>query len=105
MDAKALLDEAFTAAEKAVNEAKNRYGSDRGMCGFGWAHFPSGRGPLASAMKADPRCSKDYRKGYVAWNPGRSNWQNVDVAAAGAHAFAAALKPHFPEIYATSRLD
>lgn len=105
MDVQALIDEAFEKAEEAVKKAQAEYGNDRGMCGFAWAHFPSGLGPLAKVMKADPRCDKAYKKGFQAWNPGKSNWQNVDVAAAGAHAFAAHLKPHFPEVYATSRLD
>lgn len=94
---------AFAAAEAAVAAAKAQHGNeDRGMCGFAWVQIPDGRSKLARKLKAHEKGSKHWAKGVLVWNPGDSNWQNVDVARMGAEAFAAC----FPnEAFASSRLD
>jgi hypothetical protein len=103
MELDAQIDLAFTKASEAVTKAKAQHGNqDRGCCGFAWVQIPDGRSKLAKALKTHTKCSKHWQKGLLIWNPGDSNWQNVDVAAAGAYAFAAC----FPnEAIASSRLD
>lgn len=98
-----LIEKAFAEAEKAVAAAKAQHGgNDRGMCGFAWVQIPDGRSKLAKLLKAHEKGSKHWTKGVCVWNPGDSDWQNVDVARAGAAAFAAC----FPgEAFASSRLD
>lgn len=101
MNLEEKIDAAFEAAKAAVSEAKARYGNDRGSCGFSWVEVPDGRSPLAKALKKRG-AQRHWHRGVYIWNPGESNWQNIDVTAAGSRAFAAL----FPgEAHAASRLD
>jgi hypothetical protein len=95
------IDAAFETAKRAVEASKKAHGSDRGSCGFAWVQIPDGRSQLAKALRARGH-DKHWDKGVLVWNPGESNWQNIDVARAGASAFASC----FPgEAHAASRLD
>lgn len=96
------IQQAFEAAQMAVSETKASLRNDNFPCGFGWVEVPDGHSLLAKALKANHGGRKHWTKGVYIWNPGNSNWQNVDVAYAGARAFAAL----FPgEAFAQSRLD
>lgn len=103
MNLEQKINAASAAAAEAVAAAKLQAGEDRFPCGFAWVEIDDARTPLAKALKASGLARKNTgRRGVTVWNPGKSNWQNVDVARAGAAAFAAA----FPgEAHCCSRLD
>ena len=98
-----LIRDAFTKAQEAVARAKEQHGNqDRGMCGMAWVQIPDGRSPLAKALRLHFGATKHWSKGALVWNPGKADWQNVDVNRAGATAFAEC----FPkQTLTSSRLD
>jgi hypothetical protein len=116
-----LLSIALTSAFAASKKLEREMVYDRGACGFAWVKI-DGTEPLARYCRAelkrlakDPESGSAYQKGlrygdkgepgWMWWDPGRSNWQNIDVKEAGAKAFRDVLGAYGIRADAGSRLD
>ena len=94
-------------AVKASQEEYQKWGGDRGACGFAWVEVYVERTNSKEAkelLKAGFR--KDYKpKCLSMWNPGGLPVQNIDIKEAGAYAYATYLQGLGLKAYAGSRLD
>ena len=94
-------------AVKASTEEYQKWGGDRGCCGFAWVEVQVERTNSKEAkelLKAGFR--KDYKpKTLSMWNPGGLPVQNIDIKEAGAYAYASYLQGLGLKAYAGSRLD
>lgn len=94
-------------AEQASQQEFQKWGGDRGCCGFAWVEVFVDRTNSKQAkelIKAGFR--KDYKpKCLSMWNPGGSPVQNIDIKEAGAYAYANYLQALGLRAYAGSRLD
>jgi hypothetical protein len=94
-------------AVDASTQEYQKWGGDRGACGFAWVEVYVDRTNSKQAkelIKAGFR--KDYKpKCLSMWNPGELPVQNVDIKEAGAYAYANYLTALGLKAYAGSRLD
>ena len=94
-------------AEVASQQEYQKWGGDRGACGFAWVEVYVDRTNSKQAkelIKAGFR--KDYKpKCLSMWNPGGLPVQNIDIKEAGAYAYANFLQALGLKAYAGSRLD
>ena len=94
-------------AVKASEAEYQKWGGDRGCCGFAWVDVYVDRTNSKQAkelIKAGFR--KDYKpKCLSMWNPGGLGVQNIDIKEAGAYAMANYLTALGLRAYAGSRLD
>jgi hypothetical protein len=104
-DLEALIEAADVAANAKAREMERQLGHDRGACGFGWVEIPDGRSPIVREMKKLQVGSKHWKKGWMVWGPGNSRFQNVDVHAEAARAYAGVLQKAGIDARACSRLD
>lgn len=100
-----IVEEAFSAAQKAESEYIEQYGEDW-YCGFAWVVVQPGNSRIARVLKEKYGARKNYNgPGVVVWNPGRSPTQSMSVKEAGAAAFAKTLVEAGYNAYASSRAD
>jgi hypothetical protein len=94
-------------AETASLTEYQKWGGDRGACGFAWVEVYVDRTNSKQAkelLKAGFK--KDYKpKCLSMWNPGGLGVQNIDIKEAGAYAYANFLQALGLKAYAGSRLD
>jgi hypothetical protein len=94
-------------AVEASTVEYQKWGGDRGACGFAWVEVFVDRTNSKQAkelIKAGFR--KDYKpKCLSMWNPGELPVQNIDIKEAGAYAYANYLTALGLKAYAGSRLD
>jgi len=94
-------------AEQASQEEYQKWGGDRGACGFAWVEVFVDR---TNSKQAQELIKAGFRKDYKPkclsmWNPGGLPVQNIDIKERGAYAFASYLQALGLKAYAGSRLD
>jgi hypothetical protein len=101
----AIVDEAYTEANKAAREALAKYG-DRDACGFAWTNIYKIKGntKIGKMLKA-AGVRQDYTRAFQLWNPAKLGCQSVGILEAGATAAAEVFRKYGFEAYAGSRLD
>jgi hypothetical protein len=108
MDIATAVKEAFEAAKKASDEYFKKHGEMMGACGFAWVDIGPGTHKVCRYLREHHGADRNIgRPGIHVYNPGGHATQNIDIKEAGAKAFAATLKKHFPELkcWPNSRLD
>ena len=105
MNLEQLLKDADDAANAKAREMERQLGRDWGLCGFAWIVVEDGRSPIVREMKRLGIGSKNHGKGWMVWGPGNSRFQNVDVHAEAARAYAGVLQKAGIVAHACSRLD
>lgn len=94
-------------AEVASQQEFQKWGGDKGCCGFAWVEVFVDR---TNSKQAKELIRAGFRKDYKPrclsfWNPGGLNVQNIDIKEAGAYAYANYLQALGLKAYAGSRLD
>jgi hypothetical protein len=84
-----------------------KWGGDKGACGFAWVEVYVDR---TNSKQAQELIKAGFRKDYKPkclsmWNPGELPVQNIDIKEAGAYAYATYLTALGLKAYAGSRLD
>ena len=94
-------------AENASIEEYQKWGGDRGACGFAWVEVYVDRTNSKQAQELiKAGFKKDYKpKCHSYWNPGNLPVQNIDIKEAGAQALAKWLTTLGLKAYAGSRMD
>ncbi len=106
-DIQTVVVEAVALAQDASQKEYQKWGGDRGCCGFAWVDVYVSR---TNSKEAKELIKAGFRKSYKAkclslWNPGGLNVQNIDIKEAGAYAMATRLQQAGLKAYAGSRLD
>jgi hypothetical protein len=94
-------------AKEASMTEYQKWGGDRGACGFAWVEVFVDR---TNSKQAQELIKAGFRKDYKPkclsmWNPGDLPVQNIDIKEAGAYAYANYLTALGLKAYAGSRLD
>ena len=94
-------------AKQASMAEYQKWGGDRGACGFAWVDVYVDR---TNSKQAKELIAAGFKKDYKPkclsmWNPGGLGVQNIDIKEAGAEALATYLKALGLKAYAGSRLD
>ena len=94
-------------AKQASVAEYQKWGGDRGACGFAWVEVYVDR---TNSKQAKELLAAGFRKDYKPkclsmWNPGDLPVQNIDIKEAGAYAMANYLQALGLKAYAGSRLD
>jgi hypothetical protein len=94
-------------AIQASKDEYQKWGGDRGCCGFAWVEVYVDR---TNSKQAQELIKAGFRKDYKPkclsmWNPGGLPVQNIDIKEAGAYAYANYLTALGLKAYAGSRLD
>ena len=94
-------------AVEASTKEYQKWGGDRGACGFAWVEVFVDR---TNSKQAQELIKAGFRKDYKPkclslWNPGDLPVQNIDIKEAGAYAYANYLQSLGLKAYAGSRLD
>jgi hypothetical protein len=102
-----MIQPGFTLAKQASMAEYQKWGGDRGACGFAWVEVYVDR---TNSKQAQELIRAGFRKDYKPkclslWNPGDLPVQNVDIKEAGAYALANFLQALGLKAYAGSRLD
>jgi hypothetical protein len=108
-----LHEEAQAAAQKAVDEAIQKYGENNSAflyCGFAWAVIKPARGPFVTALKrAGVGSSGTYGgwriSAYDMFNLPPKLSQSMELKEIGVRAYCDALKQHNIPISSHSRAD
>ena len=120
MDYAAIWNEANEAGAKALAEYTEKYGYDRGSCGFAWITIRPARGKFVSWCKNQndehsktqkypntPFGDNGWSGGWVLWAPGSKGYsgQSVNAIESAAQGFAKVLEQHGIKADVGSRLD
>ena len=94
-------------AKQASMAEYQKWGGDRGACGFAWVDVYVDR---TNSKQAKELLAAGFKKDYKPkclsfWNPGDLPVQNIDIKEAGADAMATYLRSLGLTAYAGSRLD
>lgn len=95
----AIFREAQFAAELAARKHIQENPGVWYPCGFAWVKIRPARGRFV-AMCKDQNVGRtdDFEGGYVIYNPSQNQTQWMDAKEAGAKAFVAVLKKHYPDM-------
>jgi hypothetical protein len=102
-----MIQPGFQLARTASETEYQKWGGDRGACGFAWVEVYVDRTNSKQAQELiRAGFKKDYRPKCLSfWNPGNLPVQNIDIKEAGAYAMATYLQALGLKAYAGSRLD
>ena len=97
---------ALKAAADAAQEMLDKNPGVWYPCGFAWVKIRPARGPVVKALKEmDLGAVDGYAGGFMVYNPSKNITQWMDAKAAGARAFADALKEMGVNAIVETRID
>lgn len=107
MEVTQVHQEAVVAARTATQDFLAQHG-DRDCCGFAWVTcYEKGNSQIIRQLKKLGFQRAYGGGGYQLWNPSGSHTQSITAKEAGADAYVAVMRKHFPDIkiYSNSRMD